>query len=363
MNRDWPPVHVTPTKDRHGKKRYRYRRTGVKSCYIKFPPKSREFWEEYDRLEGGEATETGEARKTFKPYSMDDLAAKVKRTPAFKRIKPRGQIVKTRIMERLLDMKNKAGTRLGDRDARTVTIATLDGILGKMADKPGAADNFRKEMKRLFGYAVKLKWREDNPAKETDPIPAGKGWHTWTDDEIEQYRAYHAYGTTARLVLELALNTTARRCNLHELERKAIVGDKIEVEHAKGNEVTKVRILPETRMALDAMPATHIRYLIIGAHGKPYTAFGLGEKMRRWCNYAGLPQCSLHGIRKARSRQLAESGATDAQGRAVTGHKKDATFAYYAAKANREALADEALSNLEARKIVQPEKSDGTTDA
>jgi integrase len=363
MIRDWPPVHVNIVKDRHGKKRYRYRRAGIKSTYIKFPPKSREFWEEYDRLESGDVEVTGEARKTFKAYSMDDLAAKVRRTPAFKRIAPRGQIVKTRIMERLLDKKNKSGTRLGDRDARTVSIATLDGILGKMADKPGAADNFRKEMKRLFAYAVKLKWREDNPAKDTDPIPAGKGWHTWTDEEIEQYRAHHAYGTVPRLVLELALNTTARRCNLHDMERKQIIGDKIAVAHAKGNNETKVRIMPETRLALDAMPTTHIRYLIIGAHGKPYTANGLGEKMRRWCNYAGLPHCSIHGIRKARSRQLAESGATDAQGRAVTGHKKDSTFAYYAAMANREDLADTALSNLEAKQLVQPEKSDGTTDA
>lgn len=360
MAKEWPPKHVTPVIDRHGKKRYRYRRVGVKGGYINAEPKTQDFWQIYAEFEAQGVAGATEVKREFKPYSMDALAYKVKRTRAWRDMLPRGQIVKGRIIERLLDMRNKAGTRLGDRDARTVSFDTLDGILGKQTR--GTAGNFRKEMKRLFGYAVKLKWRADNPASDTSPIKKGVGWHTWTNEEIEQYRDYHPYGTVPRLVMELALNTSARRCNLNTLERKQIVDDCIEVKHAKDNDETTVPVLPETRLALDAMPTAHIRYLIVGAHGKPYTVEGLGEKMRRWCDRAGLPHCSLHGLRKATSRQLAESGASDAQGRAVTGHKKDATFAYYAAKANRKTLAGTAMSNLVASRIDQPEKSDGTTD-
>ena len=352
MTRDWPPHHVTIIKDRHGKKRYRYRRSGVPSRYINFEPKSHDFWALYDELENSEAEQRKEVSRRFAPHSMDDLAAKVRRSPKWKQMQPRGQHVKGAIIDRLLDRKNSAGVRFGARDARKISVASLDKILGGMSH--GTAGNFRKEMKRLFGYAQKLGWRADNPALATDVIKGGKGWHTWTDAEIEQYRAHHELGTTARLVLELALNTAARRCNLHDMERSAIANDRIEVHHAKGNNVTRVKVMPELREALDAMPATHIRYLIVGAHGKPYTVQGLGEKMRRWCRYAGIPHCTLHGLRKARSRQLAETGATDAQGRAVTGHKKDSTFAYYAQLADREALADAALSNLAAAKIVQP---------
>lgn len=361
MTKDWPPSHVTVVTDRHGKKRYRYRRAGVKSCYIQHRPSSSQFWEKYEELEALDTSHAKAVQKTFAPYSMDSLAAKVKRAPDWNKMLPRGRQVKGRIIERLLDMKGKNGTRFGDRDARLVTVASLDAILGKMT--PGKAGNFRKEMKRLFAYAKTMGWRTDNPAKDTQSAGKGKGWHTWTDAEIEQYREFHPYGTVPRLVLELALNTSARRCNLNLLERKQIVGDEIEIQHAKGNNETSVPILPETRLALDAMPSTHIRYVIVGAHGKPYTTEGLGEKMRRWCDRAGLPHCSLHGLRKATSRRLAESGASDAQGRAVTGHKKDATFAYYAEKANRRKLAGVAMSNLVASKIDQPEKSDGTTDA
>lgn len=364
MDREWPPKHVTPTKDRHGKKRYRYRRTGVKSCYIKHQPKSAEFWEEYDRLEAlGTAPEAVEVQRKFTPRSMDDLASKVKKTGAWKRMKPQGQRTKASIIERLLDRTNKEGKRLGARQVATVTVAMLDGILGKMADTPGAADNFRKEMKRLFGYAVKLGWRDDNPASMTDPIPAGPGFHTWTDEEIEQYRHRHALGTMARLTLELALNSSARACNLNDIERTDIRRGKLHVAHAKDNEATIVPLLPETRAAIDALPTAPIRHLITTAFGKPFTDKGISNKMRQWCDEAGLPQCSLHGIRKATSRQLAESGATDAQGRAVTGHKKDSTFAYYARMADREKLADAALSNLEAARLSNLEKKDGTTDA
>lgn len=62
----------------------------------------------------------------------------------------------------------------------------------------------------------------------------------------------------------------------------------------------------------------------------------------------------MHGLRKAVSRRIAESGGTDAEGQAITGHKKAETFAYYRAAANRSTLADAALSNVVSTFDVQP---------
>ena len=112
-----------------------------------------------------------------------------------------------------------------------------------------------------------------------------------------------------------------------------------------------------TRAAIDALPAQPIRFLVTTQFGKPFSDAGMGNRMRKWCDAAGLPHCSLHGLRKAMARQLAESGATDAEGMAVTGHKKAATFAYYRQAANQSALADRAMSNLGARADVQPAKN------
>jgi hypothetical protein len=103
--------------------------------------------------------------------------------------------------------------------------------------------------------------------------------------------------------------------------------------------------------------------LIVTSYGKPYTRAGLGNNMREWCNDAGLPHCSMHGQRKAARRLLAETGATDAQGQAMTGQTKSETFAHYRAKANRTALAAHAVSNLQAHPVFQPEQSSRKSDA
>ena len=88
-------------------------------------------------------------------------------------------------------------------------------------------------------------------------------------------------------------------------------------------------ITPEARVAIDALPAAPIRWLITIAHGKPCSVEGLGNRFR-----------------KSVSRQLAGSGVISLQPRAVTGHKKADTFARYAAKANRRTLADAATARL-----------------
>ena len=215
-----------------------------------------------------------------------------------------------------------------------------------MSDRPAAANNLRKALKRLLGYAVKLGWRQDNPAMLTDAYKAGKGWHTWTNEEIAQYREHHPYGTKARLAMELALTTAARRCNVAVLDRSMLRAGKFHIEHVKGCDPTVVRASAEALLAIEAMPVVGFGAFLVTEFGKPFSVAGLGNKFREWCDQAGLPHCSLHGLRKAQSRRLAEAGSTSAQGRAVTGHKNDRTFAYYAEAANREVLAEAATANL-----------------
>ncbi len=42
--------------------------------------------------------------------------------------------------------------------------------------------------------------------------------------------------------------------------------------------------------------------------GKSFSANGFGNRMRQWCDEAGLPQCSSHGLRKLMAKRLAEAG-------------------------------------------------------
>jgi integrase len=44
---------------------------------------------------------------------------------------------------------------------------------------------------------------------------------------------------------------------------------------------------------------------------KPFTADGFGNRVRPWCDAAGLPECSAHGLRKAGAAALACAGASE----------------------------------------------------
>lgn len=361
MMSDTMPRRVRPVTDRHGRTRYRYRRAGI-SQYINHPFPSAAFYARYAELETMDSPAAIEPKAKIAPQrSIDHLHRQFIRRPKWRTQADATQRKYGRTLIRFCDTVDGKGRRYGDRPVKAVTVAWLDNVLGQMADRPGAATTLRKVLRRMFAYAVKLGWRADNPAADTESFASGPGFHTWTDDEIARYRAHHAYGTTARLTLELALNTAARRCNMAAIERSHIIGGKIAVDHAKGGNSTLVDLLPETQRAIAAMASQHIRFLIVTQFGKPFSVAGLGNKMRQWCNEAGLPNCSMHGLRKAISRMLAESGATDAQGQAITGHKRDRTFQHYRSAADRVQLAEDAMSNLR-NKSVSNQKTGGVND-
>ena len=349
----WLPDHVTEYRDRHGKCRYRYRRSGYPTHHFKAKLGTVEFAAELTECKA--AAPVGVAGRQIVTGSLDDLISRYYRTPAWLGMQANSRATYRGILDRYRERNTKAGLRYGSLPVVKLTVAAIDYQLGKMKDTPAAANNLRKALKRVLAYAVKLGWRTDNPAALSDGFKSGPGWHTWTDEEIEQYRGRHAYGTRARLALELTLNTSARRCNVATLGPAMMKAGKLHVDHVKGCDAAVVKATTELLAAIEAMPVRGLTTYLVTAFGKPFSVAGLGNKFREWCDQAGLPHCSIHGLRKARSRQLAESGSTTLQGRAVTGHKTDRTFAYYAERANREALADAAMANLTAGKMANLE--------
>lgn len=352
------PPHVYLVKDRHGKLRYRFVRKGWKSSYIKGDPRSAEFHRAYaDILAKPLPAKAVASPSGVVPKSLDDLFVKVKQGTKWNDKKPRTQHVQSLVVERFLNKRDAKGRRYGERPVSRVTVVWLERVFADMAATPAQANVLRKILAGFMKHAVKLQWRPDNPVAFTDALKEAKvGYHDWTDAEIEQYRATHKLGTMARLTIELALNTAARRCNVAKMTRDDIVDGRIITDHAKNNNESSVPMLATTKAALDALPVTPIKHLVVTIHGKPFSDAGLGNRMRKWCDEAGLPQCSMHGLRKAMSRILAEHGATDAEGQAVTGHKKASTFQYYRAKANRVVLADRAFSNLPQPETFQPDE-------
>ena len=68
-------------------------------------------------------------------------------------------------------------------------------------------------------------------------------------------------------------------------------------------------ILPILARVLEASPLGDLTFLV-NDRGKPFTAAGFGNKMREWCDQAGLPPCTAHGLKKAGATMAADNGAT-----------------------------------------------------
>jgi integrase len=345
MKKRWLPKYVSQYTDRHGTIRYSFRRTGFPShSFVNREIGSQAFLAEYNACLQAKAVAATHSADRIILGSFDDLCNRYYKSPKWRDQAATTKVTYSNIIERFRKQHGK-------KQVHQVTTAHIDAILGRMSNTPAAANNLRKMLNTLFGYAVKIGMRTDNPVLHTDKFKAGKGFHTWTDEEIEQFRAHHPIGTKPRLALELLLNTAARRGTVVALTRDNLRNGKFHVQHSKGCNATIVPALPETIKAIEAMPIAGMSHFLVTNFGKPFAVAGFGNWFREQCDAAGLKHCSAHGLRKAISRQLAESGASDSQGRSIAGHKKDATFRYYSEMANREGLAENAMYNLETHKL------------
>lgn len=334
MARRWLPDNVTAYKDRHGKTRYRFRKTGVPTHHFRNAPGTPEFMAEYHAAQNAVKAPV----ERWAPYTYDALIVSFYQSPRWLDSKPATQKTYRSIIERFRS-KN------GDKDVRRVTTANIERKLSSMRETPAAANNLRKVLARLHRHAIKLGWRQDNPVDATDAFRTGKGFHAWTESEIDAFDAKWPFGTRERLAKELLLATAQRRSDALKVGPANRQGNDLVLHHSKNDSGTVVPMGPDLLEALRTFPGGESFYLET-QFGKPFTSTGFYNWFKRACVKAGIPHCSPHGLRKATSRRLAEAGATTLEGRAVTGHKTDKEFARYAESASKRALAGKAMANV-----------------
>lgn len=103
-----------------------------------------------------------------------------------------------------------------------------------------------------------------------------------------------------------------------------------------------IPILPQLRASIDATATGLVTYLI-HTYGKPYKGTSFGNSLRDWCNEAGLPQCSAHGLRKAGATIASHNGARTHQLMAVYGWETLRQAEVYTKAADRARLAKETM--------------------
>jgi integrase len=241
----------------------------------------------------------------------------------------------------------------------------------RKAETPAAANNRRKYLSSMFGWAVEHGLLRFNPAREVRKIRhTTAGFHTWTVDEVRQFEERHPIGTKARLALALLLYLGVRRGDVVTLGRQHVKDGWLRIVPKKTLykrlAFSEKPILPILADIIARSPTSALTYLAT-EYGKPFSASGFGNWFRARCDEAGLPHCSAHGLRKAGATIAAENGATDRQLMALYDWTSEKQANVYTAAANRKRLAGQAAqllardqsANTEVSHLsVPPEESD-----
>jgi site-specific recombinase XerD len=331
------PKYVRGFQDRHGKPRFYFRRKGYKSLPLPGLPWSPEFMKAYEAATSGMLPVEVGPRRTL-PGTINSLVVGYYASEAWNReLAADTRKTRRRIIERF---------RAQNGDKR-VALLQRDHILRMLAEigKLSAKRHWLKAIRGLLRSAIPT-MRQDDPTEgiATVKLPKSKGHHTWTDDEIAQYRAKWPLGTQQRLVMEFALETTSRRGEVVRLGPLHVKNGRIRIERSHGSKDVDIPISSELQQACDAMPKAHLTY-IVTAYGKPRSKYGLGNDFAKWATEAGLPaRCRLHGLKKGGMRRLAEAGNTTHELMAISGHRTMSEVQRYTEDADQKRLADTGMA-------------------
>jgi integrase len=321
--------------------RYYFRRRGTKAIPLPGLPGSEEFMAAYAAALASIPDQYVEiaAHRTL-PGTINALVVTYYKSDEWHALAADTQKTRRRIVERFR-------AQHGDKRA---ALLQREHILKMMAaiGKPSAKRHWLKAIRGLMRVAVPT-MRKDDPTEGIAGVrlPKSRGHHTWTDEEIKQYRAYWPLGTQQRLVMEFALETASRRGEVVRLGPQHVKNGRIRVERTHGSEDVDIPMSPELQAACDAMPKAHLTY-IVTAHGKPRSKYGLGNDFAKWATEAGLPAyCRLHGLKKGGMRRLAEAGGTAHELMAISGHKTLTEVQRYTKDADRKKLADSGMAKLQ----------------
>jgi site-specific recombinase XerD len=204
------PKYVHGFIDRHGRPRHYFRRKGYEPVKLDGLPWSPPFMAAYEEaLAGQQAIQPG--RGKIKPGTMRALALSYFASTAFAALRASSQKEYRLAIERFCNRRDTGGMSYGDKLARDLQRKAIIKLIAAQAHHVRSANFLLAMLRILMTHAIDLEWRTDNPAKDVRPLKVkSDGFHSWTEEEIAQFRRVHPIGSQARLALELLLNTGQR---------------------------------------------------------------------------------------------------------------------------------------------------------
>jgi integrase len=320
---------------RDGRAYYYLRRRGFPRARLPGLPWSPSFMAAYESALTGPRAAIGAGRS--KPGSVAFVVAAYLDSQTFFASKSAGtQRMRRGILERFR-------AAYGDRPFALLPAEWIEALLD--AKPPHAARSWLVTLRSLCKFALKRGWLRSDPTVNIKlRAIKGDGFHTWTEDEIAAFEAYHPIGTKPRLALALLLYTGQRRSDVVRMGRQHIRDGVLTVKQQKTGKPLAIPVHPHLQAVLDATASEHLTFLVT-ATGKPYGGNAFSEQFRNWCDAAGLPQrCKPHGLRKAACRRLAEAGCSSNEIMAISGHVTMKELVRYTAAADQARLARNAMA-------------------
>lgn len=355
--------YVSRFVDQHGRERFRFRRKGY-SKYLPHPSLP-EYVEAYQAAL--KRDQSSIASKPAISCSIEDLIRRYYRSLAWQQLSESRQKNLRSVIEPFREGHRHYQVqdfRFHHIEAIVMERAKPDVVDRRRRGGPHAARRLRTQLIKLFDLALKLEWVITNPAALSERVKAPTfGYHTWTDSQIEQFRSAHKLGTTARAAMEIMFWTFQRPGDAYRFGPQHIEGDKIRYMQAKTGKTLLLPAAREMLRAIAALPNVSKEAFLINAYGHPYTRAGFSNRFRKWCDEAGLPNCTAHGLRKAAAARLANHGATNSQLKAMGGWTNDKGVSIYTAAADQSKLAEaamELLSPLSKAETVSASKAGDT---
>ncbi len=348
--------------DRHGRRRWRYRRKG-KTVSLTGQPGEPAFEAAYLAAIEGRAPVPAEIVKhphAATPRSLGAAWRLVLGSIEWKALKPASQTNNTRLAEEFLSSRIDPERPILWRDAPIADLRRrhIKDILAAHSDTPHKATHLLVTLRKMIIAAMDQEWIAADPSYKVHWRAQYKGWKAWKFEAMRQFEARWPIGSTPRLAYALALWLGNRRSDVVSLrwdqrgEHSIIVRGEFRLVDCF--EVTQVKtgkriVLPVSPMLRDILAATPRRCdtVLSTAYGRPFSAKSLTGRMADWSRAAGLPPGhTLHGLRKALGKMLAEGGASTRQLMEVLGHDDIEHAELYSREAEAASLAVEGMERV-----------------
>jgi integrase len=327
-------------KTRHGKMVWYFKRNGRR---VRLPATygTDEFNAAYEKALTGSTTIV-EAPK-LKSGSIKWLIDQYKRSSDFSNLAASTRRQRDNILLQVLKDEKTAGMPFVLLSKQHIKKA-----IDKRATTPEAANNFLKTMKHLCSWALSAEHIDIDPTASFSKINVKTdGFHTWSVEEVEKYRAFHKVGTRARLAIDLLLFLGLRRSDVVVVGRQHLKEGVISLKTTKTGVWVYLPVFKQLQESIDATKTADLAFLATAA-GKPFSsAASFGNWFRDQCVAAKMPDdCRAHGLRKAGATIAANEGATAHELMAMFGWSRLAMAEVYTREADKRKLARAASERL-----------------